>query len=210
MKYYSSKKVTEILGVTAQTLRNWDKEGKLKPSYVKSNGYRYYSEDSILSYTQERKTKKNLNVIGYARVSSKKQSDDLERQVNNLKTYLDSKYTEYEIITDIGSGINYTKPGLKKLIEKINRKEVDLIVVLYKDRLLRFGFELVEYFAELNNVKIEILDKIDKNQDQELVEDLVQIITVFSCKIQGKRKTKTKEIIDEFSQKIEKIYNNEE
>lgn len=210
MKYYSSKKVTEILGVTAQTLRNWDKEGKLKPSYVKSNGYRYYSEDSILSYTQERKTKKNLNVIGYARVSSKKQSDDLERQVNNLKTYLDSKYTEYEIITDIGSGINYTKPGLKKLIERINRKEVDLIVVLYKDRLLRFGFELVEYFAELNNVKIEILDKIDKNQDQELVEDLVQIITVFSCKIQGKRKTKTKEIIDEFSQKIEKIYNNEE
>ena len=210
MKYYSSKKVTEILGVTAQTLRNWDKEGKLKPSYVKSNGYRYYSEDSILSYTQERKTKKNLNVIGYARVSSKKQSDDLERQVNNLKTYLGSKYTDYEIITDIGSGINYTKPGLKKLIEKINRKEVDLIVVLYKDRLLRFGFELVEYFAELNNVKIEILDKIDKNQDQELVEDLVQIITVFSCKIQGKRKTKTKEIIDEFSQKIEKIYNNEE
>ena len=210
MKYYSSKTVTQMLGVTAQTLRNWDKEGKLKPSYVKSNGYRYYSEDSILSYTQERKTKKNLNVIGYARVSSKKQSDDLERQVNNLKTYLDSKYTEYEIIADIGSGINYTKPGLKKLIEKINRKEVDLIVVLYKDRLLRFGFELVEYFAELNNVKIEILDKIDKNQDQELVEDLVQIATVFSCKIQGKRKTKTKELIDEFSQKIEKISNNEE
>ena len=207
MKYFSSKKVTEILGVTAQTLRNWDKEGKLKPSYVKSNGYRYYSEDSILSYTQERKTKKNLNVIGYARVSSKKQSDDLERQVNNLKIYLDSKYSDYEIITDIGSGINYTKPGLKKLIEKINRKEVDLIVVLYKDRLLRFGFELVEYFAELNNVKIEVLDK---NQDQELVEDLVQIVTVFSCKIQGKRKAKTKEIIDEFSQKIEKTYNNEE
>ena len=210
MKYYSSKKVTEILGVTAQTLRNWDKEGKLKPSYVKSNGYRYYSEESILSYTQERKTKKNLNVIGYARVSSKKQSDDLERQVNNLKTYLDSKYTDYEIITDIGSGINYTKPGLKKLIEKINRKEVDLIVVLYKDRLLRFGFELVEYFAELNNVKIEILDKIDKNQDQELVEDLVQIVTVLSCKIQGKRKSKTKELIEEFSKKLEETNDNVE
>ncbi len=209
MKYYSSKTVTQMLGVTAQTLRNWDKEGKLKPSYVKSNGYRYYSEDSILSYTQERKTKKNLNVLGYARVSSKKQSDDLERQVNNIKTYLDSKYTDYEIITDIGSGINYTKPGLKKLIEKINKKEIDLIVVFYKDRLLRFGFELVEYFAELNNVKIEVLDKIDKNQDQELVEDLVQIATVFSCKIQGKRKAKTKELIDEFSQKIEKTYEND-
>ena len=203
MKYYSAKTVTQILGVTAQTLRNWDKEGKLKPSYVKSNGYRYYSEELILAYTQERKTKKNLNVIGYARVSSKKQSDDLERQVNNLKEYISSKYENYEIISDIGSGINYNKPGLLKLIEKINRKEVDLIVVLYKDRLLRFGFELVEHFASLNNVKIEVLDKVDKTQDEELVEDLVQIITVFSCKIQGKRKNKTKRMLEDFSQKIQ-------
>jgi predicted site-specific integrase-resolvase len=202
MKYYSSKTVTQLLGVTAQTLRNWDKEGKLKPTYTKSNGYRYYSEESILSYTQERKTKKNLNVIGYARVSSKKQLDDLERQVENIKTYLSNKYETFEIITDIGSGINYNKPGLLKLIEKINKKEVDLIVVLYKDRLLRFGFELVEHFANLNNVKIEILDKTDKTEDEELVEDLVQIITVFSCMIQGKRKGKTKQILNEFSQKI--------
>ena len=205
MKYYSAKTVTKILGVTAQTLRNWDKEGKLKPTYVKSNGYRYYSEESILAYTQERKTKKNLNVIGYARVSSNKQSDDLERQVNNIKEYLSAKYESFDIITDIGSGINYNKPGLLKLIEKINKKEVDLIVVLYKDRLLRFGFELVEHFANLNNVKIEVLDKVDKNQDQELVEDLVQIITVFSCKIQGKRKSKTKKLMEEFSQKITEI-----
>ena len=205
MKYYSSKTVTQMLGVTAQTLRNWDKEGKLKPTYIKSNGYRYYSEESILSYTQERKTKKNLNVIGYARVSSKKQTDDLERQVENIKTYLKSKYETFDIITDIGSGINYNKPGLLKLIEKINKKEVDLIVVLYKDRLLRFGFELIEHFASLNNVKIEILDRIDKTQDEELVEDLIQIITVFSCKIQGKRKGKTKQLLNEFSQKIQEI-----
>ena len=203
MKYFSAKTVTKILGVTAQTLRNWDKEGKLKPTYVKSNGYRYYSEESILSYTQERKTKKNLNVIGYARVSSKKQSDDLERQVENIKKFLSTKYESFDIIIDIGSGINYTKPGLLKLIEKINRKEVDLIVVLYKDRLLRFGFELVEHFASLNNVKIEVLDKVDKTQDEELVEDLVQIITVFSCKIQGKRKNKTKRMLEDFSQKIQ-------
>ena len=205
MKYYSSKTVTKILGVTAQTLRNWDKDGKLKPAYIKSNGYRYYSEDSILSYTQERKTKKDLNVIGYARVSSKKQTDDLERQVNNLKIYLDNKYKSYDIITDIGSGINYTKKGLQLLIYKINKKEVDVIVVLYKDRLLRFGFELVEYFARINNVKIEVLDKINKTQDEELVEDLIQIITVFSCKIQGKRKTKTKELLEDFSKKLSEI-----
>ena len=204
MKYYSSNAVTKLLGVTAQTLRNWDKEGKLKPAYTKSNGYRYYSEDSILSYTQERKTKKDLHVIGYARVSSKNESDDLERQVDNLRTYIESKYSSYEIITDIGSGINYKKPGLKKLIDMVNKKQVDIIVVLSKDRLLRFGFELVEYFSKINNVSIEVLDRVNKTQDEELVEDLIQIITVFSCRLQGKRKAKTKEILEEFSKKIEK------
>ena len=205
MKYYSSKDVTKILGVTAQTLRNWDKEGKLKPSYTKSNGYRYYSEDVILSYTQERKTKKDVNVVLYARVSSKKQQDDLERQISNLKEYAKDKYEKYDVISDIGSGINYEKPGLKRLIEMINKKQVDIIVVLYKDRLLRYGFELVEYFAKLNNVKIEVIDKIDKNQDQELVEDLVQIITVFSCKLQGKRKKKTKELLQKTIDEIKVI-----
>ena len=204
MKYYSAKTVTKILGVTAQTLRNWDKENKLKPTYVKSNGYRYYSEESILSYTQERKTKKNLNVIGYTRVY-KENETELSKQKENIEKYLKEKYEHYEIIEDIGSGINYNKPGLLKLIEKINKKEVDVIVVLYKDRLLRFGFELVEHFASLNNVKIEVLDKIDKTQDEELVEDLVQIITVFSCKIQGKRKSKTNKILEEIKEKINEI-----
>ena len=197
MKYYSAKEVTKILGVTAQTLRNWDKQNKLKPSYTKSNGYRYYSEESILSYTQERKTKKDINVIGYARVSSKKQEDDLNRQIDNLNKYISNKYTSFEIISDIGSGINYSKPGLLKLIDKINRKEVDLIIILYKDRLLRFGFELIEYFASINNVKIEILDKIDKEEQQELVEDLVQIITVYASKLQGRRKKNTATLLKE-------------
>ena len=205
MKYYSAKTVTQILGVTAQTLRNWDKEGKLKPSYTKSNGYRYYSEEDVMSYTKERDRKKEKKLIGYVRVSSKKQEDDLNRQKENLEKYLISTNQEYEIISDIGSGINYSKPGLRKLIEKINKKEVDEIVVLYKDRLLRYGFELVEYFAMLNNVKIRVLDKINKTEDEELVEDLVQIITVFSCKIQEKRKSKTKKILEEIKEKINEI-----
>ena len=205
MKYYSAKTVTQILGVTAQTLRNWDKEGKLKPSYTKSNGYRYYSEDDVLSYTKERNTKKDKKLVGYIRVSSKKQEDDLNRQKENLESYLKETNQEYEIISDIGSGINYNKPGLRKLIEKINKKEVDEIVVLYKDRLLRYGFELIEYFATLNNVKIRVLDKINKTEDEELVEDLVQIITVLSCKTQGKRKSKTKKILEEIKEKIEQM-----
>ena len=205
MKYYSAKTVTQILGVTAQTLRNWDKEGKLKPAYTKSNGYRYYSEEDVLSYTKERDTKKERKLVGYVRVSSKKQEDDLNRQKENLESYLKQTNQEYEIVSDIGSGIDYTKPGLRKLIEKINKKEVDEIVVLYKDRLLRYGFELIEYFAALNNVKIRVLDKINKIEDEELEEDLVQIITDFSCKIQGKRKSKTKKILEEIKEKINEI-----
>ncbi|MCB2291892.1 IS607 family transposase, partial [Clostridium sp. CS001] len=111
--------------------------------------------------------------------------------------YLDSLNKSYEIITDIGSGINYNKKGLRDLLKKINNREVDKIVVLYKDRLLRFGFELVEYMANLNGCEIEILDSTEKTQQEELVEDLVQIITVFSCNLQGRRANRTRKMIDE-------------
>ena len=201
MKYYSAKTVTKILGVTAQTLRNWDKENKLKPTYVKSNGYRYYSEESILAYTQERKTKKNLNVIGYTRVY-KENEIELSKQKENIEKYLKEKYEHYEIIEDIGSGINYNKPGLLKLIEKINKKEVDVIVVLYKDRLLRFGFELIEHFASLNNVKIEVLDKIDKTQDEELLETLKEIIDDTKDKIKGENKNIKRALLEEMSKNV--------
>ena len=203
MKFYSAKTVTKILGVTAQTLRNWDKENKLKPTYVKSNGYRYYSEESILAYTQERKTKKNLNVIGYTRVY-KENEIELSKQKENIEKYLKERYEHYEIIEDIGSGINYNKPGLLKLIEKINKKEVDVIVVLYKDRLLRFGFELVEHFASLNNVKIEILDKIDKTQDEELLETLKEIIDDTKDKIKGENKNIKRTLLEEMSKNVTK------
>ena len=201
MKFYSAKTVTKILGVTAQTLRNWDKENKLKPTYVKSNGYRYYSEESILAYTQERKTKKNLNVIGYTRVY-KENEIELSKQKENIEKYLKERYEHYEIIEDIGSGINYNKPGLLKLIEKINKKEVDVIVVLYKDRLLRFGFELVEHFASLNNVKIEVLDKIDKTQDEELLETLKEIIDNTKDKIKGENKNIKRAFLEEMSKNV--------
>ena len=103
----------------------------------------------------------------------------------------------FEIITDIGSGINYKKKGLRELIKLITQNKVDKIVVLYKDRLLRFGFELVEYIASLYGCEIEIIDNTEKSEQQELVEDLVQIITVFSCKLQGKRANKARKLVKE-------------
>ena len=143
--------------------------------------------------------KPNLDsiTIGYCRVSSNKQKDDLERQIENMKLYLTAQGKPFEIISDIGSGMNYKKKGLKELIKRISQNKVEKVVVLYKDRLLRFGFELVEYIASLYNCDIEIIDNTEKSEQQELVEDLVQIITVFSCKLQGKRADKARKLVKE-------------
>ena len=197
-KYYSIREFSKILGVSAQTLRNWDAKGKLHPHHTSSNGYRYYSQEQL---NQVMNIKPNLDrlVIGYCRVSSNKQKDDLERQIENMKMYLTAQGKPYEIITDIGSGINYNNKGLKELIQRITQNKVEKIVVLYKDRLLRFGFELVEYIASLHDCNIEIIDNTEKTEQQELVEDLVQIITVFSCKLQGKRANKTRKLVKELS-----------
>ena len=110
--------------------------------------------------------------IGYCRVSSHKQKDDLERQIDNVKTYLLAKGQPFEIISDIGSGINYKKKGLQELIRRISQNQVEKVVVLYKDWLLRFGFELIEYIASLYNCEIEIIDNTEKSEQQELVEEI--------------------------------------
>ena len=195
-KYYSINKFSKILGVSAQTLRNGDKKGKLHPHHTSSNGYRYYSHEQL---NQVMNVKPNLDriVIGYCRVSSNKQKDDLERQIENMKLYLTAQGKPFEIISDIGSGINYKKKGLKELMKRISQNKVDKVVVFYKDRLLRFGFELVEYIASLYDCNIEIIDHTEKTEQQELVEDLVQIITVFSCKLQGKRANKARKLVKE-------------
>lgn len=195
MKYYSIAEVSKLLNVTAQTLRNWDKSGKLKPHHTTNSGYRYYSQEQLNKILGIKDTRRK--VIGYCRVSSHKQKDDLDRQVENMRTYLLAQGKPFEIITDIGSGINYKKKGLREIIKLITQNEVDKIVVLYKDRLLRFGYEIIEYIATLYNCDIEVIDNTEKTEQQELVEDMIQIITVFSCKLQGKRANKTKKMIKE-------------
>ena len=197
MKYYSINKFSKIIGVTPQTLRNWDKSGKLTPHHTGSNGYRYYSEAQI-NQVLNLKTETEKITIGYCRVSSNKQKDDLSRQIQNMETYLLAQGKPFKIISDIGSGINYNKKGLQELLLFITQGKVDKIVVLYKDRLVRFGFELIEYIAGLYNCNIEVIDSTPKSSQQELVEDLVQIVTVYSCKLQGQRANKAKQMVEQF------------
>lgn len=191
---YTINKFAKLLGVTPQTLRNWDKSGKLKPIHTSGNGYRYYSEEQL------QELKGNIQekiVVGYCRVSSNKQKDDLKRQVENMQTYLLAQGKPFKIITDIGSGINYNKKGLNLILKEVTENKIEKIVILYKDRLVRFGYELIENICSIYGTKIEIIDNIEKSEEQELVEDLIQIITVFSCKLQGKRANKTKKMIQE-------------
>lgn len=195
--YLSIHKVASILGVTPQTLRQWDANGYFVPSQRRGNGYRYYTKEQVEQFAEQFNTIRNKNRIniGYCRVSTNKQKDDLVRQVENVELYLKSLKTPYQIIKDVGSGINYTKKGLSELLELICKNKVDTVYVLYKDRLVRFGFEILQKVAELHNTQIVVLDNEDKTKEQELVEDLMQIITVFSCRLHGKRASKTKQLM---------------
>lgn len=198
MKYYSIGEFSKLIGKTEQTLRNWDKKEVLKPHHVTESGYRYYSQKQLNHFLGiKNQDSKNRKVIGYCRVSSNKQKDDLDRQIENVKTYMYAKGYQFEIISDIGSGINYNKKGLNELINHVTNSEVEKIVILYKDRLLRFGFELVENLCEKYGTSIEIIDNTEKTEEQELVEDMIQIITVFSARLQGKRANKAKKMIKE-------------
>lgn len=119
-----------------------------------------------------------------------------------------AKGYQFEIITDIGSGINYNKKGLNQLIDMVTNSEVEKIVVLYKDILIRFGYELIENLCNKFGTTIEIIDNTEKMGEQELVEDLVQIVTVFSYRLQGKRANKAKKMIKELIEDDKDIKDN--
>ena len=209
MKYYSIGQFAKAIGKTTKTLRNWDKNGKLKPVRVEDTGYRYYSQEQLNHFLGLKLEKQiNKKIIGYCRVSSHKQKDDLERQIENVKTYMYAKGYQFEIITDIGSGINYNKKGLNQIIDMVTNSEVEKIVVLYKDRLIRFGYELIENLCNKFGTIIEIIDNTEKTEQQELVEDLVQIVTVFSCRLEGKRANKAKKMIKELIEDDKDIKDN--
>ncbi len=201
MKYYSIGKFAKLIGKNPQTLREWDKREVFKPHHVAPTGYRYYSQEQLNHFLGLMPGKRiEKKVVGYCRVSSHKQKDDLERQIENVKTYMIAKGYQFEVICDIGSGINYNNKGLNQLMDSITNSEVEKVVILYKDRLVRFGFELVENICNKFGTTIEIIDTTEKTEEHELVEDLIQIITVFSCRLQGKRANKAKKMIKELTE----------
>lgn len=186
---YSINEFSKILGVSKQTLRRWEKEGEIS-SFKTKGGHRRYLPNQDTSIRKDK-------TIAYARVSTYGQKDDLIRQKQVLELFCSAKGFQYEIIEDLGSGLNYNKKGLKKLLELINNKEINRLVITHSDRLLRFGKEIIFELCNLNNVEVIIINN-DENSDSnsEFVKDVLEVITHFSSKLYGKRSHKNKEIID--------------
>ena len=200
---YSVGKFAKMIGVSPDTLRNWEKKKKLIPLRTEGNQRRY----TIEQYNQIMQIKENKRIsIGYCRVSAKHQKDDLERQKQVLEMYCASNGWDFEIISDLGSGINYNKKGLKTLINAIIDGEIDRLVITHKDRLLRFGAELIFAICEAKEVEVVIINKgEDSTFEEDLAIDVLEIITVFSARLYGARSHKNKKLIDGMKKVVDDI-----
>lgn len=196
---------SKVLGVTIQTLRNWDKKGLLKPDALTKGGARRYKLETLKNINKNIvfNTDK-LKTITYALVSSYDQKDDLIRQVQVLELYCFKQGFDYEIIQDLGSGINYYKKGLIKLLNLILEGQVKRLVLAHKDRLLRFGAELVFAICEAKEVEVIIINKGEESVkfEEELAKDVLEIITVFSARLYGSRSKKNKKLLDEMQEVV--------
>ncbi len=187
--YKTPKEASKILGVHWQTLRNWDANGTIETIRT-PGGKRLYNVNKYLLENNKLEIVNNIRKkVCYCRVSTLGQKSDLIHQIELMK----NKYPNYEIIQDISSGLNFNRPGLNKIIQMAINKEIEEVVIMYKDRLARFGFELIENIIKMSsNGKITILNDIDDTPEEELTKDLVSIINVFSAKLNGMRKYKNK------------------
>lgn len=177
-KYYTPRQASAILGVGTHTLRLWDKEGKIKT--VRTAGQtRLYDITSVVGCELQQST-----TVLYCRVSSPNQKEDLKRQI----AYLQEKYPNCEVIKDVGSGINFKRKGLNALLERCLSGEQLTVVVAYKDRLARFGYDLLEKLIQRNGGRIVVLNEVSLSPEHELTQDLLTILHVFSCRLCGIRK----------------------
>lgn len=176
--------IAEIFGVCTQTIRNWCDEGMFEV-YLTAGGHRRFDLEQIDGRTQE----DEKSTIVYSRVSSYDQKDDLKRQTEELEQYCNEQGIEnYEVIKDIGSGINYKKTGLRRLIRQVLSGKTKRIIVSYQDRLLRFGNELLFELCRMMNVDVVVLNEEENPSfEEKLARDVLTILIVYSSKIYGKR-----------------------
>jgi len=193
LKVLRPKEVCERLGISYATLREYVRRGWIRPVVLESGRWRFREEDveRLAGIVKLRR------VVLYARVSSNTQRDDLERQVRALEDWARSNnIVEYEVVTDIGSGLNEDRKGFRKILKLAVERKISKIVVAYPDRLTRFGFKTLKELLSAFGVEVVVLNQEDKDPREELVEDLITIISHFAGKLYGMRSHKYKEVVE--------------
>ena len=191
MKTYKAGAFAKEIGVTKRTLHRWDESGKLKAYRTPSN-FRYYTQEQLDEYLGRKpKESAERKTVIYARVSSRGQKDDLENQVEFLRTFANAHgWIVDEIVEDIGSGLNYNRKKWNNLLASIEKGEIARVLVAYKDRFVRFGYEWFETFLANHGCELVSVNNEKLSPEEELVQDLVSIVHVFSCRLYGLRKYK--------------------
>ncbi|NAZ11543.1 MAG: IS607 family transposase [Desulfurococcales archaeon] len=200
------KEVCQRLGISYSTLARWVREGRIKAIRTAGGKYRV-PESEVRRIAEGLPISKEVRAIIYARVSSIDQKSDLERQIEYLTQYCSSKgYKIIDIVTDVASGLKTDRNGLLKLFNNVINRQVDVVVVTYRDRLTRFGYEYLEYFFKQYGVRTEVVfGEEPKDAYQELVEDLIEIVTSFAGRLYGMRSHKKKRLVEGFKKLLEKV-----
>lgn len=204
------KEAAKFLEVHPDTLRRWVKAGKITISGSTIGGQRLFDTNvlqQIVKFTSGRIVKNQKKTLAYARVSSNDQKEDLKRQIEHLELFCTNSGWNFEVISDLGSGLNYQKKGLKKLIKDLCNQEIGRIVITHKDRLLRFGSELIFAICSHVGCEVVIINSIDNSSyEEDLTRDVLEIITVFSARLYGSRSHKNKKIIEKLKEAAEVVY----
>jgi excisionase family DNA binding protein len=200
------KEVCQRLGISYSTISRWVREGRIKAIRTAGGKYRI-PESEVRRIAEGLPISKEVRAIVYARVSSADQKSDLKRQIQYLTQYCSSKgYKVVDVLSDVASSLKADRRGLLKLFSYVINRQVDVVVVTYKDRLIRFGFEYLEYFFKQYGVRVEIVfGEGPKDSYQELVEDLIEIVTPFAGKLYGLKSHKKKGLVEGFKKLLEKV-----
>lgn len=192
-RFFKIGEAAKLLGVSIQTLRRWEETGYLIPAKKSKGNTRYYHPDQLIG---PKKSEPELT-IAYTRVSSHDQKEDLKRQAEVLAGYCTKHGWSFQVIQDMGSGMNYPKKGLKLLINLILERKISRLVLTHKDRLLRFGAELIFALCEAKQIEVVLVNKGDEvSFEEELAQDVLEIITVFSARLYGSRSKKNKKLLE--------------
>ena len=187
---YKPKDFAELLGISVKTLQRWDRDGILKANRTPTDR-RYYTYDQYLQFKGIQTENDIRDTVIYARVSTRNQKDDLQNQVEFLKQFCNAKgIIVNQCVEDFGSGLNYNRKKWNRLLDEVMTNKIKTIVISNKDRFIRFGYDWFEKFCEKFNTKIIIVNNETLSPNEELVQDIISILHVFSCRLYGLRKYK--------------------